>query len=528
MAPNDQLGTGLLSAFRQVVRNALQSATQLSLEINVALPAPATTSPHQTGATVELPAALAQEAIDAVVEVVAGHARALGVPARPLVSVRRAAVPYRVPRVHVAGRRVRVRSTELDAALATGDPPAGAHPGEDPVTLAAMACQVAIENDPSILLGPQQSEVLIAQARSAGLEPADDMLGAMLRRVIAHGYGLANLTALRDPLNEQTGLAQTVGELAEVAMDALGGPSLEIRLSEPTLRTATLSETRQDSFVMMRQRLFRDLGLTYPDIAIVIDPQVPERAAVVRLNQVRYAPRPLRGPGVLPIVALLEHQLRSHPSWFISLTEVRRTIDELRLALPDLVAAVLERYGESQLSLFARTFAQERMPVRNAARLMVLLLDAQPPSSGHDVVRLAQPSRVAGQRAHRPGPHRLVSYTRQQMNEEAARARPGLTTVTHTRLPADLDAALEIVQLTDTGVDEVPSVADLDRLIDVAERLLEEAPVDGEGPTLVTATQHSRSVASRLLARQYPEIAVIAAEEYPPTNRLAPPDGRKG
>jgi flagellar biosynthesis component FlhA len=99
-----------------------------------------------------------------------------------------------------------------------------------------------------------------------------------------------------------------------------------------------------------------------------------------------------------------------------------------------------------------------------------------------------------------------------------------LETVEYTRLPTQLDATLTAIPSDGTGIDAAVGSADLDHLTVLAEQQLEERRGDGARRPLLTATHRSRSVASRLLARQYPEIVVLAGEEYPPAYRLPPAD----
>ena len=103
------------------------------------------------------------------------------------------------------------------------------------------------------------------------------------------------------------------------------------------------------------------------------------------------------------------------------------------------------------------------------------------------------------------------------MHEEAARAQPGLVSVDRTRLPDDLDTAFSAIPFSPARVEDDVRPADLGLLIRLAEDQLSE-----DQPTLVGATQSSRGVARRLLVRQYPEVAVIAAEEFPPSYQLRP------
>jgi flagellar biosynthesis component FlhA len=305
--------------------------------------------------------------------------------------------------------------------------------------------------------------------------------------------------------------------LAEVVLDVLQPASLEIRLNEATLRAATMSATDRDGFVELREALFHELGVALPDIRIAVDDGVPDGAAAVGINAVRGGPRVLGGgTGTEPLVALLEERVRRHPSWLVALAEVHRNVDSLRLALPDLVATVLDRYEMAQLSLFARTFVDERVPVRNAARLLAFLADTPGPSTATDTVGLAEPSRRSDQQVPGIGPRGLVAYVRQQINEDTRRKHPGLTTVPHPRLPADLDETATTTEIGPAGLPADASAATRERLVELAEQALRSPG----GPALIAATQRSRSVASRLLTWQYPEITVFAAEEFPSSDRL--------
>lgn len=514
----------------QTVRGAFRFARQPALDVTVVVPATALPShtdassrPGQDGARPARPGEPSPGAAavrEAVARAVAEHAAALGVPARPAVTVTVEGAACEPPQIAFAGRRARVVRAELDEALAAQGLSAGWDRGDDEAGTAAavaIACRVAIEHDPSVLIGPQQRATLLAKARAAGVsEYGDDVLAAALEQIVTYGMRISGLSRLRGALTEQTGLARSANELAEVAIGVLGGPSIAVTVHEHTLRSATMNTPQPHAFVDMRQRLFNDLGITFPDIEVKTDDGVPEGTAVVRLNDVVHAPRPLpAGACTADIAALLEARLRAQASWFISLTEVHRTIEEMKLALPDLVSSVLDRYSEHQLCLFGRTFVAERVPVRNVGRLMVLLLDVPPPGVTNDLVRLAEPTRLGDERAGRSTPGMLVSYTRQQMNQEAARSQPGLAAVSCTRLPADLDANFSALPISPARVEDDVRPADRDRLMRLAEDLLGQ-----DRPTLVAATQGSRGVARRLLVRQYPEVTVIAAEELPPSHEL--------
>jgi hypothetical protein len=506
----------LFGTVRQAIRESVQLGRQPNLDVTVVVPPAA---PPATGAR--------SDALPGVIgEQLGASAAALGVPLRPQVRVEESA-DVAAPRVLIGGRRVRVVPSELSDALAARGLESSWQSGKDPKSFVAAlttACRVAVERDPSVLIGPDQREALVARARAAGIRDYEDgVLGAALARVVGYGVSVADLPRLRTVLEQHAGLVHTAGELSEIAIDALRPVTVGVSVREANLRAATETGMRRNAFVEMRQRLFADLGVTFPDIEVTVDDELPDLTAVLRLNHVWLAPRPFpTGAGILQIAELVERWLWEQASWFVSLSEVQRTVENLRFAFPDLVSTVQERYSEPQLALFARTFVEERVRVRNPARLMVLLLDAPAASTGRDIVRLAEPARWA-ELSGDVIPRQLVSYTRQQNNEELARSRPGIVRVDRVRLPADLEAAFDTVPLQEETIREQVSSADFDRLIALAEE-----QIAGDDPILVAGTQRSRAATRMLLGNQYPEVAVLAAEEYPPSFQLTPTEPVSG
>lgn len=506
MAPTET-AKRVFRAVRRAHREGVQSVQQPDLDVTVALPAAQVGGRHSASLALAI-----QQALTA-------YAEPLGVPAHFLVKLEPSANVGPDPRVLIAGRAVRVVPDELSEALTAQGLTSAALWSDDDMLVEAIAtaCRVAVEWDPCVLVGPNQQEALLARARADGIRDYDDIVAAALKRVVACGISIADVSRLKAILDQQVGLIETAGELSEVAIDVLHPASIRVSVREATLRAATITGMCRDAFTEMRRRLFIDLGVTFPDIEVAIDDSLPDRTAAVRLNDVLFTARPLPpDAGVADITAVVERQLRNHAAWFVSLAEVRRRVEDLKLALPDLVNTVQERYSDPQLALFARAFVEERVPVRNAAQLLMLLLDASAESSGRDLVRLAEPTRGAGLGGERPSPRHVVSFTRKEMNEEAMRSKPGIVTLDPKRLPTDLDKVL--ASLTDAdGFDHEIDSAVLDQLIDLAEKQIERGD-----PNLVAATQRSRAVAKNLLARQYPEVAVLAAEEYPPSQRLTP------
>ena len=511
MAPTEPQRSGFLRLVRRSFREGFRSAQLPDIGVTVEVPAGGISI-----STAESVSKAVQQSLDAA-------AASLGIPAKFLVQLKPSADAGSNPRMIIAGRPARIVPDELsDALAAQGLTTAALQSGDAEGFAEAVmtACQVAVEWDPSILVATDLRGPVLSRAWLAGIRDIDQdvLASALLDHVIAYGISIADLSLLKAALDNQADLIETPGELAEIAVEALRPRSLTVSVPEAVLRTATLTGTRSDAFRKMPGRLFVDLGITFPPIEVEVDDTLTEQMAVVTLNHVRFNPRPLpRDAGVGHIASVMERQLRNHAGWFVSLAEVRRTIEGVGPALPDMVTLVQERYSDPELAVFARTFVEERVPVRNAARLMMLLLDTPAEGTGRDLARLAEPTRGAGVGTARPLPRQLVSFTRQTINEEATRSKPGIVTAGPARLPADLDAALTATPAAAGWSHDEGDRSVLNRLMDLAQVLVERGD-----PTLVAATQSSRAAAKDILIRQFPEVAVFAAEEYPPSWRLRP------
>jgi hypothetical protein len=500
----DGPGRGLLGGLRQVttaVREVARWSRPPPLPVAVTCPAP--------GAGVDRSAVPARAAA-AVGATVRGRLRELGVPGRPAVTVTVADTDTITVAVHQ--RPCRLRAPRLAAALAAVEGYDGSLEGlDEPAWLGALqaACHVGIECDPSVLVGPGQREAMLATARAAGVaSPDDDALAAVMEQLVANGVSLGAPASLAKAL-ATTEPCNTAAELAEVAIDRLRPRASAVLVPEATLRRATAAGFDPAAFVNLRIRLFSILGVHFPDLTVAPAPGQPEGTCALRLNAVTTHPVRLPdGADVDALAELVEARFREHASWFVAMSDVQRVVRELRLAVPELVNTVRDQHSWPQLSAMARTLVEESVPVRNAARLLGLLLDAPAPGRGHDLVRLAEPHRRGvGDRGDPPTPRQLVAWARQQNAEEQARAMSGLRELAVERLPADLEAELE-------RPGRPPGAAAAARLRGVAERFA------GSGDSIVVSTQQARATARDLLARQYPEVPVKASEEFPPWWRL--------
>jgi hypothetical protein len=499
----DSAGRGLLANLRQMtsaVRDAARPARPPALPVTVTCPAPVAGVNR---------AALQARAAATLGEVIRDRLQELGIPGRPAVAVTIAEADTIAVTVH--HKPCRLRAPRLAEALAAVEGFDGSlRELDEPTWLAALeaACHVGIECDRSILVGPGQREAMLAMARASGAgRPDDGVLAAVMEQIVANGVSLGRLSSLAGAL-ATTEPCNTAAELAEVAIDRLRPPACAALVPEATLRRATEAGFDPDAFVDMRIRLFSSLGVHFPDLEVRATPGLPEGTCALRLNHVTTRPVRLADPPTVEdLVRLVEARFREHAFWFVAMSDTQRVVRDLRLAVPELVNTVREQYSWPQLTAMARTLVEESVPVRNAARLLMLLLDSPAPGWGRDMVRLAEPHRRGvGDRGDRPTPRQLVAWARQEIAEEQARGRSGVRELAVERLPGDLEAEFERP--------EPPGAATAGRLLGCAER---RAGIDG---SIVVSTQQTRAAVRDMLARQYPEVPVEASEEFPPWWRL--------
>jgi hypothetical protein len=498
----DPVPRRLFEGVRGAIRDRAPQTRPPRLDVRVTVPTPGGRVTDEAQAT----------ATAAAHSTVGSIAADLGVPVRPACEVVPDVSGAGLPRLEVEGCLVRVPAEQFEESLRVhlGYPrrtPGSERDGRAWGAIVSVATRVALAHDPSVLVGERQRRSLVARTRGAGVtDHTDQTIVEALERVVANGVCVGDLAPLREAWRRAT---PDVEDLAERAIDALAPDAVQVRLPESTLRRMTADLDEPAVFVDLRLRLFADLGLTVPDIDIVADDSLRENTCVVRLNHVELAPRPVRTVQLTEVAAVLEAAVREHASWFVSRSEVERITDELRLALPELVGAVQERYEISQLSALARTLVEERVPVRNAGRLMVLLLDATPPGRDRDMVRLADPTRPTDDESvDLAGARQLVSYARQQINEELARGRAGEVVRKVTRVPYGLEDRVDACAVTG---DPLPA----DVVAELLALAARQAALAEDARTLVTGSQQSRAAVRAMLARQYPDIPVWAVEEFP-------------
>jgi FHIPEP family len=449
---------------------------------------------------------------------------ALGIPARPAVDLRPSVGGTDGPRLLVHGRRCRLADERVAAVL-------GRFTGSDRRSLSelspeelgpavAAVCTAAIHRHPSILLGAEQlrryqaAAVAKARADDPGVqwEPDDQQLRLVLEPVLDAGVGIGDVGAVASAMvdGELEGIPPAL--TAEDLIDELRASTVQIRVEGETLRWLTGRSGEDDgAFARLRESLYAESGSRFPDLDLVEASDVEPRTVCFGMNALVTPPSRLPDDQtILAVVRSLEPELQAHRWWFISTSVVRERLQQLELALPDLVGAIHDRYPIGWLALLGRTLFREEVSTRNLKEILEYLLDLGDVGETADVVRLNEPAMATVRPptlASLPDPREVVSFLRQCSNERLHRAFP----LRHEVNAIFLGAELERLVAADTPTSHLD-----DQHVEELVRAVRQRLAAASGPvSIALSSVPRRSVVRELLEPEFPHVPVIATQELP-------------
>jgi type III secretory pathway component EscV len=191
------------------------------------------------------------------------------------------------------------------------------------------------------------------------------------------------------------------------------------------------------------------------------------------------------------------------------MTVVAERLAQLRLACPDLVDAVQDRYTPEWISAVGRALFREEIQTPSLKDTLEHLLDLGEVGDAEDVVRLSESAAATARPAtgSLPPPRDVVSYLRQRSNEKvqdtSALSKQGEVLM----LGADPKGITESVR--DEAVHPREKRADI--IVDAARRQIASAP--GKVCLAVTSVP-VRSLIRELLEPEFPLVPVVATQEF--------------
>ena len=532
----------------------------------------------ETGGLPEVPAAvtlsapLYNAAVEGLREAVTADLeellRSLGLPGRPEVQISQAAEgasPFPVA-LAVHGRKCRYSIDLLKrvASYLTGEPvgPGGtvekltnwlAAPDGRPYLpeFVTLTCVEACKARASVLLSPAQAAAYAASL--PGFTPPDESwLAAVLAKVLDLRFPLTDLTTVASILAQSAAQARTAGDAAEDLAAALQSGVIEIRLPGEYLRGITTAEPSAgyEQFGLLRDGLFYELGLRYPDFRFVTDEGLRQASVAFRINNVTTLPwaglRPdellvndapdrLRLLGIegraavspaggvacsiasirdrsaleaarltvwdaLGYVGLcLAQILRGRSGCFVHRGSVETMLEQLSQVFPALVAAARGRYRMEEITGVLRDLAAEGVSVRNLRLILETLLDYDripADASGYIVFDDRLVSRSTGAAS-------LTSFVRTGLKSYLSSKYAPARNLQVYILGSEIEKAI-------SGGEGAAAMEDEALLATMRREIL--IPDASTPPVLLTTTE-MRPVVRQMISAEYPWLSVVAIEE---------------
>jgi type III secretory pathway component EscV len=160
---------------------------------------------------------------------------------------------------------------------------------DEPSQLASFlgrSCAAILARDPSQLLTPGQLDAYLA-AFPAGTLPPDlerETLLAILREPLRLRVALRDRDRIADLLRESAEAGRSPEETAETLIAALRPAQVVLSLHPEDLLRLPAPDQEVSLFTLMRDGLFYELGMRYPDFRLVPDPSLPLRSFAIQVN----------------------------------------------------------------------------------------------------------------------------------------------------------------------------------------------------------------------------------------------------
>jgi flagellar biosynthesis component FlhA len=452
-----------------------------------------------------------------------------------------------------------------------------------------LAFTEVIKLRPDELLGSGQVnaylESLLAitplkKAEIVGWPPDADWLSHILRRVLRMRVSIADRALVTATLQDGLKEGQEPEDIAEKLVGALRPEIVEVHVSRDYLREITLGAAHgeQNEFAMLRDGLFYELGVRYPDLRFVIVDDLKPSSFRLRAGHLLSLPRVgLRADECLvndttSRLALLNvsgqtalnpangieasiinsihlstansaglttwnqigymvlscaAELRSKSWCFITCESVKNEFSLLEQALPALTEAVQRRFSVGQITRTLRSLVAEEISIRNLRSILELLLHrdyivadaskyvilddrlpfSRPPGEAWAkhavnlaaVVRIGLKRQISGK--YSQGGNSIDVYLLDPKIEE---------------LLSEADSAGE----QDAG-DPLLNQRDQEHVLRAVREAVSSLSHGARRPVVLTAL-NVRSLLRKVLAPEFPDLAVVGHQELSPDFSIQP------
>lgn len=443
-----------------------------------------------------------------------------------------------------------------------------------------LLCREAIVLQPDVLLGVEQlnayREMLPVSADASTWFSNVDTLHAILSRVLRLRISLADRQAVAAHLDQAQQSNRSIEDTVEDVVAALLPQAIEVRLPADELYdlTTRYADDEHDEFVLLRDGLFYELGLRYPEFRFTPASELGANSFAFTINHVRTLPRiglradqclvndsveRLRLIGIDAVAAAnpanrneaalialadrdkaeraglntwdqlgylvlcLSSELRAHSICFVDRGFATRCLDQLSHAFPDLVGVARDQLSVEQITRVFRALVAEEISIRNMRRVLeqVINFDFIIADPGKYIIfddRLPIHETIQEDVQH------LAAYARMGMSRYISHK---YTRGQNTLIVYLLDPAIEqrlatggVLQIDGT-LDSHLSASEQDAIVNAVRAEAGALPAGTSMPTILTSID-ARLAMRSLIAAELPYLPVLAYNELAPDLNIQP------
>lgn len=211
-----------------------------------------------------------------------------------------------------------------------------------------------------------------------------DGFADVLQSVLKQGIGLNDQQRLCEAFNESMRDEWPSDVLAENLINRFSASTIAIHFSENWFDTLSqhLSDSDKEVFKTMKEDLFYELGILYPEIRFVMNNGMPDTYFQVQLNDVLFLPvkglEPHEANNLSPwafITQVTARLLRDHASFFVTCPAVDSWLNKLASAYPDLVRSARAKRSTVFITRVLRLLAAEEISIRHLPQILQSILE---------------------------------------------------------------------------------------------------------------------------------------------------------
>jgi hypothetical protein len=426
-----------------------------------------------------------------------------------------------------------------------------------------IACRETLARQAEVLLGVPQIEhyckelAALPAVEDSEQQISNDWLSnpnqliIALRQVVNLGIAIADQQQVADILF--TSNAKTADELAEILIATLRPSIIEIRMAPDYLHQVTVNNADRGAelFPFLRDGLFEELGVSYPDFCFVSDAALKPNSftftinhltpiplvgiasdtilvndTVDQLQQMNVDATPTQNPVTLQPCAFtnISHKetlenagittwdqliyiifcfagvLRKYSNRFIDHKVTAGILDQIELAFPDLRQAASLLIPLDTLTRILRSLLADEISIRNMPRILERLIEYE----------------LSGENGSESG--NRLTFVRAGLREAICHK---LTRGQNTLVTYLLDPKLEneLTTHNDLVTDDNEQSSDL--VISAIRKEMSFLQPTAAAPAILTY-EPTRTILRQKIAQELPQLAVISYTDLPPTQVIQP------